>query len=354
MTQFEKRARVFCTISAQHDNLGDIVIRQRMIDMITHSSVEVHVSVASMPADYLDAFSLPADAHVYRSSRSFIGAFLHAALRNKTSIVFPPGPYPVTTTRGALRGLASVFLSRVARVRGGASITLGKAVRGRHRGAVLVERLLVRSSDVYTTRDEISAAHIGVDVTAVPDLSLLARPHGEPPKRYVVMSFRSDKTVSVDFVRAVGDWSRGVGLEPIFVTQVRRDERNHQALADASGAQHLAWADKTHRQQMNAIMAIYAHAAVVVSDRLHSALLGVLGGAVPVAVCTPDEPSKIVDALSGILPCLSVERQDPAAVAGVLSSTEALEEALLTQRESARQRLRALQADVQEAISSVD
>lgn len=351
MKKSDRRSSVFCTIAAQHDNLGDIVIRQRMLDLITSSDAHVHISVGKMPRQYIDAFDLPENSTTYPSTVRFIRSFLTSALRARTSVVFPPGPYPLSSWRSAGRGLLAVAMSLVARSTGGASVTVGKSVRGNHRGARAVEKLLIRISNVYIARDLLSAAAIGSPVPAAPDLALLAKPSDSDTPKILALSFRSDRPLALDFLRPVIEWARSREFVPVFVTQVARDEARHAEQARALGVDHLAWGTKSHREQLSAITTLYAETSIVVTDRLHAALLGVLGGAVPVAVRQGTSPSKIADALDGVLPYASVDRSSVSDIACALETAASSHAAVTMARAGAQERLQSVQADIRRAMT---
>ena len=76
---------VFCTIAAQEDNLGDIEIRQRMLDLVSHPDVRLHISRGRMSDSYVAAFDLPPGSRVYRSrlrqGLALVGSVLRGAPR---------------------------------------------------------------------------------------------------------------------------------------------------------------------------------------------------------------------------------------------------------------------------------
>ncbi|TDL46288.1 polysaccharide pyruvyl transferase family protein [Microbacterium oleivorans] len=331
-----RRRQVFCTIAAQHDNLGDIVIRQRMLELVDPEICDLRISVGAMPPAYIDAFDLPAHARLYRSGLAFGASFVWSSVAGRSALLLPPGPYPLTSARAALRSWASVIMSALARAGGGASVTVGKSVRGAHRGAISAERALVRISRLYVSRDRLSAQTLGIPVDALPDLALLAPARSASFKNVVAISLRYDKPVGEDLLRSVVAWSRAQGLVPTFVTQVRRDEKQHADLAERLGAEHLSWGDRSHREQMESIEELYSRSSLVVTDRLHAALLGVIGGAVPLALRGKDEPSKIVDAFDGVLPVVTLDRNGEHRLPDRLSAGLQSAETVASAREDAR------------------
>ncbi|MDD7930677.1 hypothetical protein [Microbacterium thalli] len=321
-----------------------------MLDLVDQHH-DLHISAGSMPDEYLAAFDLPLNARIYRSSTGFAAAFFWASVRGRSALLLPPGPYPLTSTRAAVRGAASIAGTLLARAGGGPSITVGKSVRGTHRAAVQIERVLFRLSNIYVARDRRSASTLSLPVAAEPDLSLLSPPAPPQESRFVAISLRYDRPVAEQFLDAVVRWARESNLTPVFVTQVRRDERRHAELAALHGAEHVAWGDRTHRQQMGAVEQAYAHSAVVVTDRLHAALLGALGGAIPVAMTAPGKPSKIADAADGVMRIVSIEgTADQAEVMGQLDAARAQGPMTAAMAEAA-DRLSSVRARVSRALA---
>jgi hypothetical protein len=78
--------------------------------------------------------------------------------------------------------------------------------------------------------------------------------------------------------------AEAAGLEPIFLTQVHRDEDQHDRLADELGVRHLAWGSRLHADQLKVVEETFQSAGAVFSNRLHSLVLGARHGAVPIAL----------------------------------------------------------------------
>ncbi|MFP7834828.1 polysaccharide pyruvyl transferase family protein [Marisediminicola sp. LYQ134] len=312
-----KVREVFCTVAAQEDNLGDIEIRQQMLNMVSGPSTRLHVSLGAMSSDYVDAFTFPPGTRLYRSSVRLGLRFLVESLRGRSALIFPPGPYPANTFRSAVRSFASLVAIRVAGLRGGPSITVGKSVRGTHRLAIAAERSVAKASAIYVARDLRTADALGLPIRNSPDIALLEAPRVALEPRYFTISIRYDRKVSDDVLGALIKWARTEGLEPVFVSQVQRDDAQHRLLASRLGAQAFEWGARTHAEQLLAVRRVYEASAFVVTDRLHVALFGVVGGAVPIAFTSAGEPSKISAAFEGVLPFVQVDRDNPSSVSRI-------------------------------------
>lgn len=305
-------ADVFLTISAQEDNLGDIEIRQQMINMVSHPAVRLHISRGNMSDSYVEAFDFPPNSVVYESKHQQALELIRSIVRGRASVVFPPGPYPATSTRSAVRAFGSLMVTLAARATGGASITVGKSVRGHHTLAIAAERQLSTRSNMYVARDRKTAEVLGVPVESAPDIAMLS--HYEPSngmRSKLAVSLRHDGSDGDELLRALTAWAEPRHLEIVLVSQVRRDDGHHRALATRHGVSLVEWGGQSHRAQMERVQSIYAGSALVVTDRLHAALFGAVAGAIPVALTYAGRPSKIRDAFHAVLPQFEIDGESP-------------------------------------------
>lgn len=309
----ERMTNVFLTISAQEDNLGDIEIRQKMIDLVDHPYTRLHISRGGMSDDYVAAFRIPESARIYSSRVSQMRSFMSAALDRSACVVYPPGPYPINSFRAALKSGVAVALTHAVRWRGGVSITVGKSVRGAHPVARLAERMLESASTMYVARDRLTSSVLGRPVRSAPDIALLRDAEAPPTavnkhdRSRVAISLRSDTALEDATLRSIARWAAEQGLELCFITQVRRDGARHAQLATAIGANHVEWGEYAHAEQMKRVQSAYESCRWVFTDRLHAAIFGMNRGAIPVALTTPGKPSKILDAMDGVMTVPNIE-----------------------------------------------
>lgn len=315
------KRRIYCTISAQQDNLGDILIRQHMLELVDPRYCVLRVSVGSMPQEYIDTFDLPEDTKVYRSRVKFGLAFLGSTLARRSSLLLPPGPHPANSWRAAVVSLSSAVASLAVRLAGGRSVTVGKSVSGNHRMALLAERILVKSSNVYATRDFELQRNLGTRVERLPDLAFLGQRTENDKRPYTVLSLRYDRSPNEEFVASVIDWSRSRGLEPVFVTQVGRDSMQHARLASQYNVDHVDWNSGNFKAQTDRLIQLYSQAAMVITDRLHVSILAALSGAIPIAVTYGSGPSKLQISFEDVLTICAVDQT-------ALGTLECLDESL--------------------------
>lgn len=275
---------VFYSLSAQADNLGDIEIRRQVLTWLRESGQRVVLFVGPMPAAYLDGFGDLSDFEKHTASHTFELRLLGEALRGRATIVLAPGPQVFGTTTLAVRSLINVVNVMLAKSRKGRALAVGRSLRGRPSLGRSLDRLLIRQFDLYTVRDDASSDAIGIDLPKYPDLAFATsdtRP-SEGARDLLALSFRSDREVPRDLLARLVGAARSVDLEPIFVSQVRRDDAQHERLSEALGVKADLWGDRSHLEQEEAVRGIYRRSAYVVSNRLHGLILGMQCGALPV------------------------------------------------------------------------
>lgn len=294
-------ADTFFSAAAQADNLGDAVIRRIALGWIPSDGRTVHLYVGDLPEPYVEVVADGrGDLRVYRSSRDFCVAWASSAARRRAGVVFAPGPRSagrsVSETLTAFRALG---MSGVTRLAGGPVVTVGGALVGRTSPALTAHRLSARMSHHHSLRDPSSRLLLGVG-SLVPDVAFAgadptSSPSGPP---LLVISLREDRGVDGANLAAMVARAREQGVEPVLVTQVRRDESFHEDLATRLSLRHVGWGGRTHREQLHRLDTVYRDAAVVFSNRLHVCIFAARHGAVVVNAET--RSGKVAATLGGV------------------------------------------------------
>lgn len=302
MSASSRTRTTFLSVAAQPDNLGDAEIRAVAVEFAARAHARLHVYVGSMPDSYVRCVELPPEARRYTSALRFALSLLLHVARGGASLMLSPGPYVLPSGAKRVRSWGLYVLAVLLTRRGGALVSVGRALHA-PRGFSAAERRLAGLADVFTVRDHLSAEVFGRPVVdVVPDLGLSPdRSADAGPKDRVVLSFRSDRDLPVDFLERLVASARSSGLEPVFVTQVMRDDAQHVDLGERLGVEVVEWGTRAHDDQLARVRDAMSAAAWVVTDRLHSAIFGVQWGASPVAVVR-SAPDKLVNCLDFVLP----------------------------------------------------
>ncbi|MCC2034063.1 polysaccharide pyruvyl transferase family protein [Microbacterium allomyrinae] len=302
-TPRKRRARrVYMSIAAQPDNLGDIAIRQAAIDMLAGAQDRLVVFVGGMPADYVSAFSFPADSELVRGSGAFMAKYLGDVLRRRAHLIFAPGPLQIRPgIKPAIK--ASVNLGNVllARLSGGQVIALGRALRGHGWPTHGIERFAIGAYSLFVARDNVSAKVVGRALDRAPDLAFMREIDSTTGGRSrLAISLRGDREVNAELLQGIVDAARAAGLAPVLVTQVGRDDQKHRELAGDMNVDIVGWDGTGHGAQIDRVEEIYRTSRYVVSDRLHALILGMVKGAQPIALVHPGS-DKLISTLDGVV-----------------------------------------------------
>ncbi|TFD83904.1 polysaccharide pyruvyl transferase family protein [Cryobacterium lactosi] len=348
-----RRRILFCSVSAQWDNLGDIEIRQTLVDWVSEGERSVTVFVGTMPQSYIDAFAFSSNVRVVRSPIKFQVLLLRAILARRASIAFAPGPQLLGTQPKILaKTLANFANVTLVRLSGGHAIAVGRALRGSGRLAKAIERALVNKFAIYTVRDNASSSALGSALEMQPDLAFAHSGFASARKGLALISLRGDRKVDREMVKTAVEVLKGAGYDVKFVTQVKRDDNQHSELAYEFGLDAILWGSKSHLDQFDTIRAAYAEADIVISNRLHALILGIQHGAFPVAVVEPSA-DKLPTTLSPWIQLVSVPSvgsSAPVLETLLASGFQARKQTLSLDVDAARSRLHVLKSRVQEFL----
>ena len=310
---------LFVNLSAQADNLGDIVIRRSVLDWLADDleySFRLVVFAGDMPDDYLQAYSLDRfNSEVHRNPVRYQKALMKSMLLGRADLFFLPGPVSYRTDLAASRVTAEELVKSgtfvgnagMVRARGGSVFTLGRAVRGGTFATLALENILCHFSNVYSVRDTVSkdlvrraqlAPDFGFSMDAI---------RCEDQRDLVSLSFRGDTSLDHQFLDRLIGSVRASGWEPVFVTQVLRDEGLHRMLSQRYGCQLVSWnlQSRSFVEQLEQIRSVYHRSRAVVSNRLHGLVLGMLGGSAPIPIVGPDN-DKLLPTLRVVIDCCSL------------------------------------------------
>lgn len=286
---------VFVLAGGQDDNIGDVVLRRRMLAALTGLGPR-HVFVHKATPGFREGLQLGPEDRFYDDYRTWLRACTLAGLTSPLLVVHNAGEL-VGNRAIATQQLSLLPASLLARVRGRGVVRVGAGLRDVSGRWMQVIRLCTGLDSVTIWRDAMSRSFFGRgDVQ--PDWAFDAPlPHrlsgADDPsvrRRYLAVSMRSDRPIPPEpWFEALLAVARSRGLEPLVVSQVRRDNELGAEIARRLGAQLIAWDDASHIEQERTVRQSYRQSALVVSDRLHALVIGLTEGAVPVGAIAWDD-----------------------------------------------------------------
>ncbi|GIG22674.1 hypothetical protein Cch01nite_33980 [Cellulomonas chitinilytica] len=283
---------VFLSLTGQDDNIGDVVLRRRLLHDVAGLG-RCHALVVGQSAGYVDGLAAPPGVALYSSRRRWGLALLAALCRGRVLHLGPAGEVHGEgrgDREGAVRLLRERVIDWLRRRRGSRFAWVGVGARNPSDERLAAVRRLALVASPMIWRDAESSRVLGG--TTGPDWAFgedgrelgVVREPG--PRDVLAVSLRSGGSgVSDAWVDGVRLACRRLSLRPLTFVQVRRDGPVNEELAARLGGEHLPWpADVEHRGQEVRVRAQLSTAALVLSDRLHALILGTTEGAVPVSV----------------------------------------------------------------------
>lgn len=286
-----------------------------------------------MPGAYIDLFGFSDEIQLISSPVKFQLRILQAAFKGQADLVYAPGPHIL---KDSLTGIAKtlLMLGNIALIRstGGVVQTAGRALRGNGRIAARLERKLIASSNLYVVRDSVSDSIVKVPLSSAPDLAfgrkIVSRTDG---RLLISCSFRNDTPVNTTTFGQVVRELTGSGFEVVLVSQVRRDDAQHERLAQEFGLRAFLWKSKTHSEQQGIVDATYAGSHAVISNRLHGLIFGITSGAIPVEyrIGSSDKIRSTLTPWFEVLPVIEDNGSDVFSVDALDQTTEYFNDSVL-------------------------
>lgn len=289
---------VYVRCEGQNDNIGDVVLRRRLLDEFRKSG-SLRIFIGKSTADFVDGLQLaPGDA-VFTEYEDWRSSLRQSAVAQPTVYLDNAGELQVNW-RVALSGLRLLPLLRRVRAGGGCVFRLGVGARSRPGLYGPLFRLAAWFHQMVYWRDPMSRDSFGFGAV-MPDWGFADRgPAGPemaagpaPVRDRLAVALRSDRPYPGDaWFKGLRRYCLQSGLTPVVVTQVKRDRSRGQQLAKGLGAEFVDWSDESLVAQERKMRGIYRHCAMAISDRLHVLVLAMTEGAVP--VCLVDYPESKV------------------------------------------------------------
>lgn len=300
-TKRARRTKIFVVGHGQQDNIGDSVLRRAMLNALRDEG-DLVVHAGSNDENFLSGLGVTEADSVVGSSRSWLAQGLAAMLRGELMAVGLNAGEAQLSARYTYHTAPAYALAIAARLTGRPVFMTGVGLKAGGRKVWLAPLRLATGGKkaLVTWRDEKSRLRAGFGGQQ-PDWALGEGGDGvqNGARTMLAVSMRSDHRVPG---RSFRDLIRGIaeagGLDIIVVSQVERDNDAALRLAkDLGGVATLTFDDPHHARHEARVRETYAKSAVVVSDRLHSLVIGITEGAIPVAL-SADYPEKAARTLA--------------------------------------------------------
>lgn len=285
--------RILVSAVGQTDNVGDTVLRRGFLDHLRTIS-PLTVFVGGKPESYLSGLALQPHDVAVRDNGEW-RSIVSRELTKGGVYAFDTGEREVDRAF-AKRYLKLAPLLLANRVRGGTAVHLGIGVRESTPWRKPIG-VIVRICDLVSWRDRQSQEIMGFGAITPDWAFALGSPaetllDADAPRPRLAIAVRQSlhhaardrpDDAWVEKVRRLAD---RLGLEPIVVAQIERDGPVTIDLAERIGCEALTWLDDDHARQEERLRQIYRESAIVLTDRLHGAVIAATEGAIPIALST--------------------------------------------------------------------
>lgn len=281
---YEPRSRpLLVVLTGAYGNIGDAVIRRRVFEWIRDLG-EIHAYVGNADSGWIEQLSFGESDQIYSAQRKVEWLRIAVGRRKPAGVVFDPGEVPLDKS-ALIPEIVYLLLAAVIRLRGGVVIRPPRGIGKTHPATVAVHRLSSSISNITLWRNEKSLKIVGVGQPS-PDTAFQEPRLWEASwkdRLILGISMRGKRPYpSSSWFLAVKNLADEMGLQIVVFSQVREDESCTKRIAETLGAQSLLWGDASDTEHEDRLKSFYQTVRVVVSDRLHVLVLGLLAGAVPI------------------------------------------------------------------------
>ncbi|MGP5124093.1 polysaccharide pyruvyl transferase family protein [Glutamicibacter ardleyensis] len=276
----------FIVLTGAYGNIGDALIRRRVLHWIDTDS-DIHAYVGTADPNWIEQLNFRSEKTSIYQRREFTSWLLKAIFGSGPRVlILDPGE--VDLGRAALKSeLVIGLLTVLLRLRGGSVIRPPRSLVVRSRTLLKLHKLVSKASTLSFWRENASYAQVRTGFS-VPDVAFqeydeVIADSGKRKKIFVSMrATRPDLPLVV--LNEIRQFAATNDLDLIVGSQVKADEPRTKELAQTLNADYLAWGDSTDSEQEHRLRAIYSESCLVITDRLHVAILASCLGAVPTEI----------------------------------------------------------------------
>lgn len=296
----------YLSLRTQYENLGDYLIAQAMLDLLAMFG-NIIIDIRDVPDSYLALFTFPENTKLVK--QGFISTLLTFPKSTKYIYVVKPGGYGhAKSYKHKIRFLFMGLYFSVAKKIG--NVKLIKMPHSFNGPLTWEEKFYHNLFDLTLCRDKSTLLAYETLSTATsarlfPDLAMyyIARnskflSDTVPQKDTIAVSLRYDRKndeadVALNIAKKLSSAENIHKI--IFVSQVKFDIDLNDSIAQSEHKDHVVY--EIDNISIQKISQVYKQSKYILSNRLHALLLGLINGAIPIAIIDPAKDQKILSCL---------------------------------------------------------
>jgi hypothetical protein len=293
MTPTPKSPDVFVILTGVSGNLGDAVIRRRVLEW-SRGLGPIHAYVGRTTPGWNEQLQLRANEIAYPASRRREWLKKLVFGPGRKVLVFDPGEVPLGTAH-LKSELMFLAVTLAVRARRGIVFRPPRAVGDYNKLVGAIYRFSSRFTNVTLWRDPQSMELKKVGLLT-PDTAFGEPNSSEPDveRDVLLVSMRGKRAIPDDaWFDGIRAFAAEAKLRIISVSQVDEDEARSRELAERFGegvASYDPWSERSDLDQERHVRDLYKRCAIVVSDRLHVLILSAQAGAIPAELAAAPKP----------------------------------------------------------------
>ena len=294
----------YLSLRTQYQNLGDYLIAQATIDFLSKKG-KITLDIRNVPSKYIQIFTFPEDIELVK-----VG-FIEHVLKNRNKkwiYVIKPGGYAVSKSfKSKIKNiLMSIYFRFIKKISNSSVVKMPHSLDGEMKWSDIyyhnsIDKIFSR--DIETFQKILRNCKSKIFLASDMAMYYLNKPSkftslDTEKKNKVIISLRFDRDdlepeIAQKLVTLLSNQNK---ITSEYISQVTFD--NDLNKSEAEKYNNIYYQYKIDNESLLNIQKAYSESNFVISNRLHSLLLGLINGSKPIALINREKDKKIIGCLN--------------------------------------------------------